>query len=265
MAQNNKQPKKKAEGQTQEQTEEQPTTTKRSKGKVIRTVGIVAVAGLLLLAIITSVTVKPDYATQVWDERSTLGSLEAQNYYVMYTDIACPYCDVFTRATIEHGDEFKQFIEDNDILFEVRMTDYIYESMPDIKYSRDSAEAVYCARNEGRFWDYYHAAVQTLWDDYQSHGYGSSKTAPPITGMPDDYWQQIGHKIGLGESFDRCLESDETLAELDENTHKTINTLMKAGAGMPYFQFNKWTSNGFDDNWGWSQARQYLEAGLSKK
>ena len=240
-------------------------TTGKSAGKIARIVGIVVVAGLILLAIIASMTAKPDYSAQVWDERTTIGNLEAKNYYVMYTDIACPYCDVFTRLTIENKDKFEQFIADNDILFEVRVTDYLYMAHNDLQYSRDSAEGAYCAKREDRFWDYYHAAVQSLWNDYQSHGFGASKTAPPIKGMPDDYWLQVGHKVGLGETFDNCMKNDEALAELDADTEKAITSLTKVGAGMPYFQFNKWTQDGFDNTWSWAMVEQYLKAGLEKR
>ena len=243
---------------------EETSAPERSIGKTVRTIAVVLVAGLLLCLMIFSSTAQPSNTDKVWDEGTTLGNLEAKNYYIMYTDIACPYCDVFTRATIEHEEDFKNFLDEHDILFEVRMTDYLYESTG-VQYSRDAAEAVYCARREGKFWEYYHAAVQTLWDDYQSKGYGSSKGAPAITGMPDDYWVQIGHKVGLGEEFDHCIANHEELEHLEKNTGKAEQVFMQGGTGLPLFVFNDFTTSGFDTNWGWEYVVQYLNAGLEKK
>ncbi len=232
---------------------------KNSKARVWRTLAIVVVAALFCVLIITSLTSKPTPGDQVWNPETTVGNLEAKNYYIMYTDLMCPYCDVFSREIMNHQAEFDQYIADNDILFEVRLTDYLYEGS-DHQSSRDSAEGAYCAMREGKFWEYYHAALAQLWDDYHSKGIGVSKTATPIKDMPDDYWQQIGHKIGLGEQFDNCLANHETVEEIVANTKKAI----PVSQGMPTFKFNRFTTSGFDNNWDWEYVKRYLDAGLGK-
>lgn len=229
------------------------------KARIWRTVAIVVVAALFLVLIITSLTSKPSLSDQVWDERTTIGNLEAKNYYVMYTDLMCPYCDVFSRQALEHWDEFEQYLADNDILFEIRLTDYLYEGSG-IEMSRDSAEAAYCATREDKFWDYYHEAITSLWDDYHSKGIGSSKGSTPIKDMPDDYWLKIGHKVGLGEQFDNCVNNHETIAEIESNTRKAA----QVSEGMPTFKFNRFSTSGFDNNWGWDYVLRYLDAGLGK-
>ncbi len=231
-----------------------------NKSRIWRMLAIVVVVGLFLVLIIINVTSRPSLSDQVWDQRTTVGNLEAKNYYIMYTDLMCPYCDVFSREMMNHWDEFEQYIADNDILYEIRLTDYLYEGN-NIQSSRDSAEAVYCATREDRFWDYYHEALQTLWDDYHSKGIGVSKTAPRIQNIPDDYWLKIGHSIGLGQTFDDCVANHEALDELGKNTARAL----QASQGMPSFKFNKFTTSGFDNNWDWTYVKQYLDAGLNAK
>lgn len=239
---------------------ENQTQIKNNKGRIWRTVAAVVVASLFLIIIIASLTSKPSHSDQVWDERTTIGNQDAKNYYVMYTDLMCPYCDVFSREILNHWDEFEQYLSDNDILFEIRLTDYLYEGS-NHQASRDSAEAAYCATREDRFWDYYHAALTSLWDDYHSKGIGSSKTATPIKDMPDDYWLQIGHEIGLGDAFDNCVNNHETVDLIIENTQRAVPVT----EGMPSFKFNRFTTSGFDNNWGWDYVKAYLDAGLGKK
>ena len=83
-------------------------------GKVFRIIGVVAVLGILIAAIVTSMTHKTPNSEIVWDKDMTVGNMDAKNYYIIYSDIACPYCLAFENAIIEHEDEFKEYIEKND-------------------------------------------------------------------------------------------------------------------------------------------------------
>lgn len=232
--------------------------TPRGRWHTVRTVVIVAIVALLIIVMaLSSTTIQKSIADQVWDERATLGSLDASNYYIMYTDLACPYCDVFSRLTIENEEEFEQFLADNDILFELRLTSMLYESY-ESEISLNGAEATYCAMNEDKFWEYYHNAIQSLWDDYQSQGYGAYKGAPEITDIPEDYWLQIGYEVGLGDTFTECVNNRETADLVSANTTKAASSV----SGLPYFIFNDFTTSGFDNSWEWDMVLQYLEAGL---
>lgn len=230
-------------------------------GRIWRSIAVIVVVALLFAIIILNLSAKPNHQDQVWNQASTIGETDAANYYIMYTDLMCPYCDVFSREALNHWDEFQQYLADNDILFELRLTDYLYEGHGEsMLSSRHAAEAGYCAMREDKFWDYYHGAIQQLWDDYHSKGIGVSKTATPISGMSDDYWQKVGHAAGLGAAFDECLTNHDTLAELDKNTARALQTAQ----GMPYFKFNRFTTAGFDNNWGWDYVVRYLDAGLGR-
>lgn len=227
--------------------------------KIWRTLAIVAVIVVLFATIILNSSTKQSAGDQAWNQAATIGNPEAKNFYVMYTDLLCPYCDFFSRVVMEHQDEFEQYLADNDILFEVRMTDYLYTAGAS-EYSRDAAEATYCAMHEDKFWDYYHTALTTLDHDYHSKGVGDSKTSPAITNLPSDYWLKIGYKVGLGETFDQCVKNHETADELDKNTERAL----QVANGMPFFKFNRFTTAGFDSSWGWDYVKMYLDAGLGK-
>ena len=160
---------------------------------------------------------------------------------------------------MDNWDEFQDYLAENDVLFEVRLTDYIYVAHGS-QLSRDSAEAAYCAMREDKFWDFYHNAISAIWQDYQSKGIGVSKTSPAITDVPDGYWLKLGHQAGLGAEFDECVESHATEEEVTNNTARAL----QATDGMPFFKFNDFTLAGFDPSWGWDYVLRYLDAGLGK-
>lgn len=234
-------------------------TKTANTSRIIRTVAIVLVIVAFFALIIANSSTRRSPGEEAWSQAATLGNLDAKNHYIMYTDLMCPYCNVFSHAAMEHWDEFEQYMADNDILFEVRLTDYL-AAAGTTEHSREAAEATYCAAREDKFWDYYHGALNALWDDYYSKGIGNSKTATPIKNMPEDYWLAIGHKAGLGEDFDQCVTNHETASELDRNTNRAI----QVAQGMPTFQFNDFFTAGFDNSWGWDYVLRYLDAGLNK-
>ncbi len=228
--------------------------------RTLRTVAIIAVVIAFLSIIFLSLSSKPSPSEQVWTQSMSIGSSEATNHYIMYTDIMCPYCDVFSRVVQDNWDEFLAYLDEHKILFEVRLTDYLYEASGS-EYSRASAEAAYCAARDDKFWDFYHGAVQSLWEDYHSKGIGDSKTSPMITNLPQDYWLKIGHEVGLGADFDECVSSHSTVSEIEQNTQRAL----QVAQGMPFFKFNRFTTAGFDSGWGWDYVKMYLDAGLKQK
>lgn len=232
-----------------------------NKGKIVRWAAIILIA-CALVGIMVLNAVKPvDHSDSVWDGSATLGKMDAKNYYIYYTDLGCPYCNMYSHWLLENEDEFKRdYIDGKNILYEVRVTDFLYEfgeHKPDM--SRWSAEGFYCAADEGKSWDYYKTAISALWDDYLSKGIGTSKTAPMITGMTADYWKKIGHKIGLSDQFDSCFDEHKMVDKVLANTAKAAG---KVQGGLPYFKFGKFTTSGLDPDGGWSYVKKLLDAGL---
>ena len=225
--------------------------------KVFTIIGVVAVIAVIIMAIIASINTKPSNAEMVWDKDTTIGNLDAKNYYIIYSDLVCPYCLAFENAIIEHEDEFKQYLEDNDILVEVRLSDFLYEygeSNP--IHSRYSALATYCAKNEGKFWEYYDKAVTTVWHDFFESSGKAGFTA--LNQQDQSYWTKIGEKIGLGDEFKTCIKDQTPLAEIEESASKSTKLI----SGMPYYKFNKFVSSGFDLAGGWDDVLMFLDAGL---
>lgn len=225
--------------------------------KIFRIIGIIAVVTVLIAAIATSMNSKPTNAERIWDAEMTIGNPESKNYFVIYSDLMCPYCVAFENAIVEHEDDFQDYIEENDILVEIRVSDFLYEfgeSRP--INSRYSAEATYCAKNEGKFWEYYNLAISSVWNDYfKDLGKGAFSK---MNNLDKSYWIKLGDKIGLGDSFKSCVENDDPLDEIEKNAAKSAKLI----DGMPYFKFNNYVSSGFDLSWGWDYVQMYLQAGL---
>ena len=217
---------------------------------------MIVVVVLVFAAIIISTTKKPSNEEMVWDTEMTMGNLDAKNYFIIYSDLVCPYCIAFENAIVEHEEEFQKYIEENDILLEVRLSDFLYEyGEARAISSRHSAMATYCAKKEGRFWDYYNKAVTSVWHDFFEN---QGKSAFAKLNSDDKYWVEIGKKIGLGADFEKCVEDEEPLEEIVKKKKKTS----KLANGMPYFKFNNYTSSGFDLSWGWEYVLMYFKAGL---
>ena len=228
--------------------------------KALRIIGVVVVVGILFAAIVTSMTRKTPNSDRVWDIDMTVGNVDAENYFIIYSDIACPYCIAFENAIIEHEDEFKQYIEENDILVEVRLSDFLFEygEAHSIE-SLYSAEAIFCAKNEGKFWDYYNLAVQRVWKEYfEVSGKGAFNE---FNKLKKDYWINLGKEVGLGDDFATCVNEDQTRDIVSENAAKTAKT----ANGLPSFKFNSFEPSGFDLSWGWDYVLLYFENGLKSK
>ena len=228
--------------------------------KAFRIIGIVAVVVLIIAAIVASMNVKPSNSEKVWDQAMTIGNPEAENYFIIYSDLVCPYCVAFENAIVEHEDEFQKYIEENDILVEIRLSDFLYE-FGETKpiTSRYSAVATYCAKSEGKFWDYYNNAISSVWNDYFKSA-GKSAVSK-MSSLDKNYWIKLGHEVGLSDNFDDCVKNDAPLEEIKANAAKTA----KLANGMPYFKFNNFTSSGFDLSQGWDYVLMYFQAGLENR
>ena len=225
--------------------------------KVFRIFGIVAVIVVLIAAIVASMTAKPSNAEKVWDEAMTMGNPDAKNYYIVYSDIVCPYCVAFDNAIIENEAEFEQYLKDHDILFEIRLSDFLYEygeSNP--ISSRHSALGAYCAKNEGKFWDYYNLAITTVWNDYFKDNGKAAFAKMAKLGKP--YWIEMGKKVGLRDDFAQCVENETPLEEIKANAEKTS----KLVSGLPSFKFNSYSPPGFSMDGTWEDVKAYFKAGL---
>ena len=200
---------------------------------------------------------KPKDNGEVWYEEMTLGNRDAKNHFVVYSDLTCQYCVAFENTLIENQDELMKYLEENDILLEIRLTDMLYEGEYHIANSRNSAVAAYCAKNEGKFWDFYDIAITKMWNDYIKPG---QKGVMAMSNVGPEYWIGIGKEAGLGENFENCVNNQETLAEVDEATVKSRDY------SMPSFVFNgNILPNMFDLDGDWERAKTIMDIGLNTK
>lgn len=234
------------------------TVEKSNKVAVVgRIIAIVVVFVAIAAAIIASMSKGEATSADVWYEEMTMGDLKAKNHFIIYSDIACPYCIAFENAMIEHKDELEEYIEKNNVLIEIRATDFLFEygeSNP--VESRYSAVATYCAKDEGKFWDFYEHAIVRVWKEWFKE---SGKDAfAEFNKMGKDYWIEMGREVGLGEEFESCVKTSATLDAVKEDAKRMV----KYVDGLPYFKFNKYVLSGFDLSWGWEHVKSYFDAGL---
>ena len=230
---------------------------KGGASKILRILGLLVLGVVFVAIIVTSTTQKPSNSDTVWYPEMTVGNIEAKNHFIVYSDVACPYCIAFENAIIEHQEEFNKYIKNNDILVEIRLADFLYEygeSNPiESKYG---AVATYCAKDKGQFWEYYDLVITKVWNEYfKDAGKGAFKE---FNKLGKDYWVNMGAQVGLSDDFASCVNNDETLETVQADAKK----MTKYVSGMPYFKFNKYISSGFDLNWGWDYVLMYFDAGL---
>ena len=233
---------------------------KMQKAKIARILGLIGIIVVIFAAIAASFNQKVPNSEKVWDKDTTIGNIDAKNYFIIYSDIVCPYCVAFENAMITHKDDFMKYIEENDVLVEIRVSDFLYEyGQSNPVASQYSAEGVFCAKNEGKFWDYYDHIITTVWDDYFMAKGKSALSALDKQG--EDYWISLGKEVGLSEDFEKCVKNDEMLPAIQETAAKTVKQI----DGMPYFKFNSYIASGFDMSWGWDYVKMYFDSGLKSK
>ena len=119
-------------------------------GRLVR-FSVIFIIVILFLSIALTSAPKNQDLSGIRDERTILGNKKAKNHYIMMTDIMCPYCDVFSRLAMENQEKFDKYLKDHDIVFEVRVTDFLYENNMDKRgFSRMGAEAIACATDQNR-------------------------------------------------------------------------------------------------------------------
>ena len=237
--------------------------------KAIRVGLLVLIIGFLGALIIFNAVNPAPVDMTVWNEQMTKGDKDtAKHHFIMYTDVFCPYCDKFSDAVAANMEDFdKNYIEDKNILFEIRVTDMNYVNGHSTN-SRPGGEAVYCAAKQGDFWSYYYALLAKIYKDYHSRGIGVDRDSEKIPTLSMDYFYDIADNIDTldREKLVSCMENNETVKELDDNTTKAKS---KVNGGVPRFVFDKYIADGFLGNWNtdndYKQVKLLMDAGLASK
>ena len=163
----------------------------------------------------------------------TLGRENAENVVIEIADFQCPYCAMASGlpewvGEIRGNKEYGEFQSTIDLakkpreLAEKGEVKFIYAPISALgKESTLSAEAVYCARDQGKFWEM-HDAI------YSAHrGMGHDKGNFST-------WALEGIAAGIeginSKEFDSCLESRRNFPKVKEATEIAIPLL---NGGVP--------------------------------
>jgi len=230
----------------------------------VKVVLAVAAVGFVMALVIYNATNPPVIETRAWNTAMAKGDPETGKHFIMYTDVFCPYCDKFSNSLHANSADFAEnYIDNGKVYYEMRVTHMNYLSGHS-ENSEVGGESIYCAAKQDKFWGYYKAILDKLYEDYHSRGIGVSKTAEKIPKLENSYYYEAGETADLdGEVFATCLENRETLNELKAATSKAQQIIP---SGVPYFVFGSYKASGFDGNWDtendWKQAKLMLAAGL---
>ncbi|MDR1862161.1 MAG: DsbA family protein [Candidatus Ancillula sp.] len=114
-------------------------------------------------------------ANKIWNKGAFMGNESAQHKLVVYGDLFCPYCRKAYEAIQQNLDDFKNnYITPNKLSYEVRVTDLLSTPSDPIENynSTTGGEVVHCAMVQDKFWDYYTAIEDKIYNDYYVKGLG---------------------------------------------------------------------------------------------
>jgi protein-disulfide isomerase len=200
-----------------------------------------------------------DYATQlspkspVWNPKMTLGSDNAQNHFIEYTDMFCPYCAKFNLALHSNFDAFKRdYIDTGKIQFEVRLVSMITTH----RNSDYGEQYAYCAAEQNKFWDYYPKQLKLIDDKYFSKGIGGHGQ-PDIEDLPMSFFENVAKDSGVDMTkLKSCIDSGKGKSGVGV---ATATAQRKLPSGVPYFIFNDFTNSGFEGDY--NTIKQMFTAG----
>jgi protein-disulfide isomerase len=230
-------------------------------GRIVRwTLALIAIGLVVALFVWNAVSPKAAKSFETWEPEMTLGSATAENHFIEYLDMMCPYCAKFYFALHSNYDEFKRdYLDTNKIYFELRLADIISDHS---KNSYRGNIAGYCAaRQTGKFWDLYDTLQNYLTDNYYAKGIGDKKGAPEIPQWEDQVFYDLAASSGLAmDDFRDCFDNQLPADNLATNTRKAqISMNSNSISGVPYFVFNNYVSSGFEGNY--STIKRLFKAG----
>lgn len=230
-------------------------------GKIIRWGLVIIAVGLVVsLFVWNAVTPQEEKSIETWEPEMTMGNANAENHFIEYVDMMCPYCSKFHFALQDNYEEFERdYLNTNKIYYELRLADMIEDHN---KNSHRGNIAGYCAtEQEGKFWGLYDTFQRYLTDNYYSKGIGSKVGEAEIPEWDNQVFYDLAENSGLEmEAFRDCFDNEKPKETLEKNTSKTQASMSNNSiSGVPYFIYNNYVSSGFDGNY--STIKQMFKAG----
>ena len=137
--------------------------------------------------------------TRAITQSNTMGDANAPIHIIEYGDFQCPYCLKFWRET--EPQLIDEYVNTGKVYFEYRsMGEFLGEE------SQWSAEAVYCAGDQGRFWEYH----DTLFSNWTGENVGDF-TKEKLIG----YAGSVGLDV---QAFEKCLSEEKHKATVEQDT-----------------------------------------------
>jgi protein-disulfide isomerase len=170
-------------------------------------------------------------ADTIWSKASFQGSETAEHKLVVYADLFCPYCRKEYEAIEQNMDDFKATFLDTGLLsYELRLVDALNDPTdPEETYiSTTGGEVVYCAAEQDKFWEYYQAIQDKIYDDYYSKKLGDrhyDRTTEPdwkehsLPYLDTEYFTSIttNPEVDLDQAkLDTCLESGSGMLKMKQ-------------------------------------------------
>ena len=218
--------------------------------KLIKIIGLILVVGAVLFLIINNIISSSSTTPEeVWDENTVLGNKDAKHHYIVYTDLSCGYCYRLSSVLIDNEELLRDYLSENDIKLEIRVVPYLGSDL-----AFWGAEAISYAAEDGHFWSYFKEIIAALGNDYFIDEVNDIK-------IDEDYFINIGRRVGASEKFNQCVSRHQKSKDV-EDSGNTASRKMGGSGGVPYVKFGKYTSNGFDQSWGWNKIKQMMDAGL---
>lgn len=165
------------------------------------------------------------------NEDVVLGDLNAPVTIIEYSDFQCPFCGRFFTQTETQVRE--NYIKNNQVKFVYRHFAFLSEE------SNKAAEAVECAKDQGKFWDFHDAIFISEEKDGKEHNGNLNRAL----------FMSMAAGLGMDtEQFGSCFDSQKYAAKVnrDKAEAQTIGvqatpTLFVNGTkiegAMPYAQF----------------------------
>lgn len=224
--------------------------------KIVQWAVIVVVVGFIGALFLYNVNMpKTEQAYEPWHEAMVMGSLDAPNRMVEYTDYFCSFCaDLHFAMT----DEFKkEYIDTGKLSFETRIVDILSGvSVNTPKGNR----AAFCAADQNKYWEYSHEIITAIHADFFSKGIGVKNVANPVKIQPldDSYFVTPAKTVGLDtDTFSTCLASDTHDKAIHNNSQRAVNSGV---TGLPHISVNDYTAAGFGGG-GFAELKLILKAG----
>ena len=230
-----------------------------SIGKVIRIILAVAVVLFLVALFIYSASssskTNVHTASSPWNKNMVLGSLDAPNKMVEYTDYFCSFCEELHEAMT---DQFKEeYIDTGKLSFETR----IVNILNGVSVNTDKGnEAAFCAADQNKYWEYSDKIINNINTDFFSKGIGVKNVANPvkIQKLDDSYFIAPAKEVAMDvDEFTSCLSENKHKATIEANSEKAIQMGV---TGLPNISVNNYQASGFGGG-GYDELKLILKAG----